>query len=80
MINYSKYRDSLQNKKDTNDQPIGYNNGLYLNKILKDIPIWDKDKIKDRTKEQIEEILRLFAFPNEKSIVFIDVRNGFSWL
>ena len=57
--------DQKQNKKDENGNPIGYNNGRYLNKILKDIPEWNENTINERTERLIKEILKLFHFSGE---------------
>lgn len=54
-----------QTKVNEKGFPIGYNNGFYLNKILKDIPKWNEDTINERTERLIKEILKLFSFPGE---------------
>ena len=55
---------SFERKRDrTNDagEPIGYRNGLNLNKDLAERETWDERSITERTERLVAEALRAFA-------------------
>lgn len=49
-----------QDKKDKDGHYIGFRNGLSLNNTIKDITIWNKEKIIERTDELVKKALQLF--------------------
>lgn len=54
---------SFKDKRDRNDRKenfVGYKNGLFLNRILKSKNFWNIKDIEDRTKELINETIKIF--------------------
>lgn len=56
-----------RNYKDKNGNPIGYNNGFWLNKDLKDESEWNEESIKTRTTSLISSIVELIKFDDEST-------------
>jgi len=50
---------------DNNGEAVGYNNGLYLNRSLKDHQSWGVEDIELRTTELVKEVLDNFLFLGE---------------
>ncbi len=50
-----------RDRKDTNGSYVGYQNGLYLNKELKDAKAWTIKDIENRTQKLVAEAMRLFS-------------------
>lgn len=50
-----------QNLKNKSGQPIGYNNGLVLNKDLFETKEWSAKQIEERTQTLIKQVMRLFS-------------------
>lgn len=61
-FSFEKKRD----RKDSEGHHIGYKNGLYLNKKLKDKSSWTIEDIQDRTDELVKEALELFSIDDKK--------------
>lgn len=61
-FSFEKKRD----RKDSGGHYVGYKNGLYLNKKLKDKSSWTIEDIQDRTDELVKETLELFNVDDEK--------------
>jgi uncharacterized protein with ParB-like and HNH nuclease domain len=61
-FSFEKKRD----RKDSEGRYIGYKNGLYLNKKLKDKNSWTIEDIQNRTDELVKEVLGMFSIDNEK--------------
>ena len=60
---------SFKEKRDRTDQqkrPIGYKNGLYLNRELAGMDDWSVEKITMRTDQLVQEILDFYSFETEK--------------
>ena len=61
-FSFEKKRD----RKDSEGHYVGYKNGWYLNKKLKDKSSWTIEDIQDRTDELVKETLELFNIDDEK--------------
>jgi len=61
-FSFEKKRD----RKDSEGNYVGYKNGLYLNKKLKDKNSWTIEDIQDRTDELVKEVLGIFSIYDEK--------------
>ncbi|MCL5056175.1 MAG: DUF262 domain-containing HNH endonuclease family protein [Firmicutes bacterium] len=71
-LTLTAYNSNLSNspfleKRDKKDKsnPVGYKNGLHLNKDVKDKESWTIEDIKNRTKRLVSESLKLWQFDNE---------------
>jgi hypothetical protein len=53
-------------KTDNNGQPIGYNNGLFLNNHIFEKEKWIPEYVEERTDFLIEEILKALKYPNDE--------------
>lgn len=70
-LTISGYNSTLGNKSfeekrdrlDRKGQPVGYNNGLYLNRELAVANHWSVEQIEKRTAEMVEQAIKLFALP-----------------
>lgn len=70
-LTISGYNSTLGNKSfeekrdrlDRKSQPVGYNNGLYLNRELAVATNWSVEQIEKRTAEMVEKAIALFALP-----------------
>lgn len=70
-LTISGYNSTLGNKSfeekrdraDRKNQPVGYNNGLFLNKELAVADTWSIEKIEQRTADMVEKALKLFGLP-----------------
>lgn len=70
-LTISGYNSTLGNKSfeekrdrlDRKNQPVGYNNGLYLNRELAVATNWSVEQIEKRTAEMVEKAIALFALP-----------------
>lgn len=51
---------------DSSGRYIGYKNGLFLNKSLKEAEFWTEEGIIKRTSDLIEKIIEMYSIPNEK--------------
>lgn len=51
-----------RDKKDQNDRPIGFNNGLYINKYIVGQEVWTDKQINERTNILVKEIKEIFSF------------------
>jgi len=51
---------------DSSGRYIGYKNGLFLNKSLKEAESWTEEGIIKRTSDLIEKIIEMYSIPNEK--------------
>ena len=49
-----------RDRVDDNNNPIGYKNGLAINSDLRDEVIWNVEKIKERSKKLISNVLELY--------------------
>ncbi len=58
--------------RDKNGNPIGYNNGFWLNKDLKDATEWNEVEIKKRAVSLINSIIELVQFDSESPVVIED--------
>jgi len=54
--------DKKRDRKDKNNNYIGYKNGLYLNEMLKTMDTWTVSDIENRTNLLVNEIVKIFAF------------------
>lgn len=59
----NKSFEEKRNRLDRKNQPVGYNNGLYLNRELAVATNWSVEQIEKRTAEMVEKAIALFAFP-----------------
>lgn len=55
-----------QTRKDKKGRPVGYNNGLYLNRELATESSWTIDKIKQRTAQLVERITKKYSLSETK--------------
>jgi uncharacterized protein with ParB-like and HNH nuclease domain len=58
----NKSFEDKRDRKDSNDKYVGYKNGLFLNKELKNAKVWTIENIENRTQVLVEEAMRLFSF------------------
>src|SRR5690554_5870117 len=73
-LTISGYNSTLSNKsftekqtrKDQKGRPVGYNNGLYLNRELATESSWTIDKIKQRTAQLVERITKKYSLSETK--------------
>jgi len=54
--------DKKQDRKDKEQQYIGFKNGLWLNKGVKEVESWGKTEIKNRTQELVGFAMDIFSF------------------
>lgn len=50
-----------QSRKDKKGRPVGYNNGLHLNRELADESNWTVDKIQQRTEQLVSHIVKKYS-------------------
>lgn len=73
-LTISGYNSSLGNKsfidkrdrRDKKGNPVGYKNGLYLNKKLSISENWSIEKIDKRTQELVKHVLKMYPLPGTK--------------
>lgn len=58
--------DKKRDRKDKEGRPVGYQNGLHLNKGLADKPEWTVEDIIGRSNKLKSDLLKMFAFKGEK--------------
>ena len=56
-----------RDRKDSNGSPVGYKNGLILNKDLKDEDSWGVQQIELRTEKLVREAINIFRFEETES-------------
>lgn len=54
-----------RDRKDQKGRAVGYNNGLYLNKMLCDSDSWSINNIDSRTQELVSQVLDLFSLSSQ---------------
>lgn len=54
-----------RDRKDQKGRAVGYNNGLYLNKMLCDSDSWSVNNIDSRTQELVSQVLDLFSLSSQ---------------
>lgn len=72
-LTISGYNSSLGNKsfidkrdrRDKKGNPVGYKNGLYLNKELSTSEDWSINKIDKRTQELVKHVLKMYPLPGK---------------
>lgn len=63
---------SFEDKRDRKDQkgsPVGYNNGLFLNKDLAIAKAWSIKQIEDRTTTLVDKVLSMYPLPRSNNQV-----------
>jgi hypothetical protein len=63
---FESKQNAVVTKEDGTVSNIGFNNGLWLNKTLKDEKAWNKDKIEARQKILIKEMLKALAYSEDE--------------
>ncbi|MGM7448394.1 DUF262 domain-containing protein [Idiomarina sp. ST20R2A10] len=62
----NKSFEEKQSRKDKKGRPVGYNNGLYLNRELADATAWTVEKIERRTKQLVDRIAEKYSLSETK--------------
>ena len=62
----NKSFEEKQSRKDKKGRPVGYNNGLYLNRKLADETSWTVEKIERRTKQLVDRIAEMYSLSETK--------------
>ncbi len=52
--------DTKQNKENKEGKYIGFKNGLWINESIKDIEVWNEQRIIERTNDLVSQALRIF--------------------
>jgi len=63
----NKSFEEKRDRKDSNGNLVGYKNGLYLNKLLRNAKVWTIRDIETRTQLLVEEAMLLFSLSSKKT-------------